>query len=125
MGVLFEDVHSDPLLIFFVQVRGRSSLLAAAATTACGGVSLETTSTYTGSQPVSGAHTAFIHHLPQSAAFHCPLLTTQHTQLALTLTLTRVLSKLFSFMDQPVVIGEVVAGVIMGPSVLGHIPGVC
>ena len=44
-------------------------------------------------------------------------------QLALTLALTRVLSKLFSYLDQPVVIGEVVAGILMGPSVLGHIPG--
>jgi len=46
-------------------------------------------------------------------------------QLALTLALTRILSKLFSYLNQPVVIGEVVAGIIMGPSVLGHIPGAC
>jgi hypothetical protein len=44
-------------------------------------------------------------------------------QLFLTLALTRVLSKLFSYLNQPVVIGEIVAGIIMGPSVLGHIPG--
>jgi hypothetical protein len=43
--------------------------------------------------------------------------------LFLTLALTRVLSKLFSYLNQPVVIGEIVAGIIMGPSVLGHIPG--
>jgi Kef-type K+ transport system membrane component KefB len=35
----------------------------------------------------------------------------------------RVLGGVLSFMKQPQVIGEMIAGIIMGPSVLGHIPG--
>lgn len=44
-------------------------------------------------------------------------------QLAITLILTRVLGKLFSYIHEPNVIGEILAGIILGPSVLGRIPG--
>lgn len=44
-------------------------------------------------------------------------------QVAITLALTRVLGKLFSYLHQPQVIGEIVAGIILGPSVLGRSPG--
>jgi Kef-type K+ transport system membrane component KefB len=44
-------------------------------------------------------------------------------QVAITLTLTRVLGKLFGYIKQPQVIGEIVAGILLGPSVLGQIPG--
>lgn len=44
-------------------------------------------------------------------------------QLALTLVLTRMLGGLFRFAKQPQVIGEIIAGIILGPSVMGHIPG--
>lgn len=44
-------------------------------------------------------------------------------QLALTLFLCRVLGKLFAYLQQPQVIGEIIAGILMGPSVMGHIPG--
>lgn len=43
--------------------------------------------------------------------------------MAITLTLTRVLGKLFGYIKQPQVIGEIVAGILLGPSVLGQIPG--
>lgn len=43
--------------------------------------------------------------------------------MAITLALTRVLGKLFSYIKQPQVIGEIVAGIFLGPSVLGRIPG--
>jgi Kef-type K+ transport system membrane component KefB len=46
-----------------------------------------------------------------------------HLQVAITLTLTRVLGKVFSYMHQPQVIGEIIAGIFLGPSVLGRIPG--
>jgi hypothetical protein len=42
---------------------------------------------------------------------------------ALTLALTRILAKLFSYMKQPQVIGEIIGGILMGPSVMGRIPG--
>jgi hypothetical protein len=44
-------------------------------------------------------------------------------QLALTLFLTRLLGKVFSYLKQPQVVGEIVAGIVLGPSVLGKIPG--
>lgn len=44
-------------------------------------------------------------------------------QVALTLALTRILGRLFSYLHQPQVIGEIIAGIILGPSVLGRIPG--
>jgi Kef-type K+ transport system membrane component KefB len=44
-------------------------------------------------------------------------------QVAITLALTRVLGKLFAYLKQPQVIGEIVAGIFLGPSVLGRIPG--
>lgn len=44
-------------------------------------------------------------------------------QLALTLIVTRVLGKLLGLLKEPQVIGEVIGGIIMGPSVLGRIPG--
>lgn len=44
-------------------------------------------------------------------------------QVAITLTLTRLLGKLFGYIKQPQVIGEIVAGILLGPSVLGQIPG--
>lgn len=45
--------------------------------------------------------------------------------MAITLALTRVLGKLFAYMHQPQVIGEIIAGIVLGPSVLGRIPGAC
>jgi Kef-type K+ transport system membrane component KefB len=38
-------------------------------------------------------------------------------------TTTRLLSLALSYMNQPRVIAEVLAGIILGPSVLGYIPG--
>mmetsp|Transcript_8096 Transcript_8096/g.17328 ORF Transcript_8096/g.17328 Transcript_8096/m.17328 type:complete len:514 (+) Transcript_8096:192-1733(+) len=45
------------------------------------------------------------------------------TQLCITLLLTRILGKVLSYVRQPPVIGEIIAGIILGPSVLGNIPG--
>ncbi|KAF8071287.1 CHX17 [Scenedesmus sp. PABB004] len=44
-------------------------------------------------------------------------------QVMLTLALTRLLGKVVSYMKQPLVIGEIIAGIVMGPSVMGRIPG--
>jgi len=44
-------------------------------------------------------------------------------QVILTLVLTRVLGKLFGYMKQPMVIGEILGGVVLGPSCLGQIDG--
>mmetsp|Transcript_5550 Transcript_5550/g.13807 ORF Transcript_5550/g.13807 Transcript_5550/m.13807 type:complete len:533 (-) Transcript_5550:284-1882(-) len=44
-------------------------------------------------------------------------------QLALVLVLTRFLGGLVGLMKQPQVIGEIIAGVLLGPSVMGRIPG--
>lgn len=44
-------------------------------------------------------------------------------QMALTLALTRILGKLFSYIKQPQVIGEIIGGILMGPTAFGHIPG--
>lgn len=44
-------------------------------------------------------------------------------QLALTLAVTRLVGKVFTYLQQPQVVGEIIAGVLLGPSVLGLIPG--
>ena len=44
-------------------------------------------------------------------------------QVFLTLALTRTLAKILSYVKQPRVIGEILGGIILGPSVLGNIPG--
>lgn len=44
-------------------------------------------------------------------------------QVAVTLLLTRLCSRLLAFFKQPSVIGEMVGGIILGPSVLGRLPG--
>lgn len=44
-------------------------------------------------------------------------------QLGITLAVTRILGKLFSYIKQPQVIGEVIGGILMGPTAFGHIPG--
>lgn len=54
--------------------------------------------------------------------FQCPP-HAMRMQLAITLALTRVLGGLVGFLKQPVVIGEIIAGILLGPSVMGHIPG--
>ena len=43
-------------------------------------------------------------------------------QVFLTLVLTRILGKLLHYVRQPQVIGEMIGGILMGPSVLGMIP---
>ena len=43
-------------------------------------------------------------------------------QVFLTLILTRILGKILSYLRQPQVIGEMIGGILMGPSVLGNIP---
>ncbi len=65
------------------------------------------------------------HRGPCSTGLYCTTNKSMNAlpQLALTLVLTRALGKLFSYMKQPQVVGEIVAGIIMGPSVLGNIPG--
>ena len=57
--------------------------------------------------------------LPPAAAQH----TLFHVLLALSavIVLGRVLGKLFGHLGQPPVIGEVVAGICLGPSLLGHL----
>jgi Kef-type K+ transport system membrane component KefB len=44
-------------------------------------------------------------------------------QLMFILIITRILHVVFKPLKQPVVIWEIVGGIILGPSVLGHIPG--
>ena len=44
-------------------------------------------------------------------------------QIMLVLIFTRVIGKLISYIHQPAVIGEIIGGIILGPSVLGLIPG--
>jgi Kef-type K+ transport system membrane component KefB len=39
------------------------------------------------------------------------------------LSLTRVLGKLLAYIKQPPVIGEIIAGIILGPSVMGYADG--
>lgn len=44
-------------------------------------------------------------------------------QVFVILVLVRALASLLKAMHQPVVIGEILAGVLLGPSLLGQIPG--
>ena len=44
-------------------------------------------------------------------------------QVFVTLILCKVLAKLLSFIHQPAVIGQILGGIILGPSALGFIPG--
>ena len=44
-------------------------------------------------------------------------------QVFVTLILSKILAKLLAFIHQPAVIGQILAGIILGPSALGFIPG--
>jgi len=44
-------------------------------------------------------------------------------QVFTTLILSKILAKILSFIHQPAVIGQILAGIILGPSALGFIPG--
>jgi Kef-type K+ transport system membrane component KefB len=44
-------------------------------------------------------------------------------QVFVTLILCKILAKILSFIHQPAVIGQILAGIILGPSALGFIPG--
>ncbi|CAF0837335.1 unnamed protein product [Didymodactylos carnosus] len=44
-------------------------------------------------------------------------------QVFITLVLSRILAKILSFIRQPQVIGQILTGIILGPSVFGYIPG--
>jgi Kef-type K+ transport system membrane component KefB len=44
-------------------------------------------------------------------------------QVLVTLILCKILAKILSFIHQPAVIGQILAGIILGPSALGFIPG--
>jgi len=44
-------------------------------------------------------------------------------QCILTLVLTRILGRLFAYVKQPMVIGEIIAGIMLGPSCFGQIDG--
>ncbi len=44
-------------------------------------------------------------------------------QVFVTLVLCKILGKILSFIHQPAVIGQILAGIILGPSALGFIPG--
>ena len=44
-------------------------------------------------------------------------------QAIIVLVLTRILGRLLKFAKQPSVIGQIIAGIILGPSVLGQAPG--
>jgi Kef-type K+ transport system membrane component KefB len=44
-------------------------------------------------------------------------------QVFVTLILCKILTKLLSFIHQPAVIGQILGGIILGPSALGFIPG--
>jgi len=43
-------------------------------------------------------------------------------QIVFILIMCRVIGRFLGFLKQPPVVGEIVAGIIMGPSVLGQIP---
>ncbi|CAF1194302.1 unnamed protein product [Rotaria sordida] len=45
------------------------------------------------------------------------------TQVFITLVVCKILAKLLSYIRQPQVIGQIIAGILFGPSVLGHIRG--
>lgn len=61
--------------------------------------------------------------LHQNSATLLLLLLLYVFQLALTLAVTRLVGKVFTYLQQPQVVGEIIAGVLLGPSVLGLIPG--
>jgi Kef-type K+ transport system membrane component KefB len=44
-------------------------------------------------------------------------------QVSITLILCKVLAKILSFIHQPAVIGQILAGILLGPSAMGFIPG--
>lgn len=44
-------------------------------------------------------------------------------QVFATLILSKILAKVLSFIHQPAVIGQILAGILLGPSVCGFIPG--
>ena len=44
-------------------------------------------------------------------------------QVFIVLVVTRILGRLLKFIRQPAVIGEIIGGIVLGPSVLGRIPG--
>jgi Kef-type K+ transport system membrane component KefB len=44
-------------------------------------------------------------------------------QVFVTLILCKILAKILSFIHQPAVIGQIIGGIILGPSALGFIPG--
>ncbi|CAF1220458.1 unnamed protein product [Rotaria magnacalcarata] len=44
-------------------------------------------------------------------------------QVFITLILSKIFTKLLSFIHQPAVIGQIVAGIVLGPSAIGFIPG--
>jgi Kef-type K+ transport system membrane component KefB len=50
---------------------------------------------------------------------HTSTLATFLVQVFITLVLCKVLAKLLSFIRQPQVIGQIIAGIIVGPSLLG------
>lgn len=44
-------------------------------------------------------------------------------QVIITLLLSKLLAKALSYIRQPQVVGQIIAGIMLGPSVLGYIPG--
>ena len=44
-------------------------------------------------------------------------------QVFITLVVCKILAKLLSYIRQPQVIGQIIAGIIFGPSILGKKPG--
>ena len=44
-------------------------------------------------------------------------------QVFITLVVCKILAKLLSYIRQPQVIGQIIAGIIFGPSILGKEPG--
>lgn len=44
-------------------------------------------------------------------------------QIVIILVLVRILGRLLKMIRQPIVIGEIIAGVLLGPSAFGQIPG--
>jgi hypothetical protein len=99
---LFSNPMHSPLLLFLTQV-GKAD-------------PLQQASTRLPPAPHRSPHAGIGHGLLVFVLVAC-------LQLALTLFLTRVLGKFFSYFKQPHVIGEIVAGILMGPSVMGRIPG--
>jgi Kef-type K+ transport system membrane component KefB len=50
---------------------------------------------------------------------HSSALATFLMQVFITLVVCKILAKLLSFIRQPQVIGQIIAGIIFGPSILG------